>query len=144
MSYGMTNAEIAALQVGDEVGVCKRGSWESSVKRVTRRTKTQVTVTGGMRFTATGYEIGSSFRRAYLIKPDVAMAQAAEERAERLTAQARNRLSQQRWSDLTYEQCCRVQAVLDEVKGAGKSSPDAAATPESATTTVQPEEAPSK
>ena len=124
MTWGLTQHDIAALKVGDKVGV-SGGHYVASIEVVTRRTATQVIVPSG-RFNKYGRLVGSdSWSSRHL----VSVADAIEERNEHAKRRRRQALGRYAWDALTDEQVEQVARLL-----ATFATKDAAAVSETAAT----------
>lgn len=111
----LNEAEVAALKVGDEVGIGGYGTYVSySVRTVEKRTATQVTV-AGERFNKRGNKIGgrSRFSATYLISVEEARERIAAQRATLARNQARNALREFSYSALSDEQLFSVRDLLN-------------------------------
>lgn len=109
--YGLT--EVAALKVGDEVGMTSGNHYDPPrVGKVERRAATQVII-GGRRFNKYGRELGgSSWSTRLLTSPEWARATRYELIEKRKLSDAQNELRNRNWNQLTLDQCKQVLDLL--------------------------------
>lgn len=109
----LTESEVLALKVGDEIGVTGGSYGPPTIERVTKRTATQVII-GDRRFNRSGRMLGSStWNGSYLLAVDDAREQIAADMHRNGLARAQRALREFRWGALSLEQCQQVQALLD-------------------------------
>lgn len=112
----LSHMEREALKVGDLVGVYER--YRAAVLKVTKRTKTQIVLSDGSRWTVgRGYKVGAStWSYDSLVSEKDARERIVELKEASEIAGAANRLREVTWRELTLPQLNKFIALLDEIE----------------------------
>lgn len=111
--------DVAALNVGDKIGVHYSGGWhgETRIETVERKTATQVIV-GGARFNKHGHKVGQ--RDSYHWTTLIPVAEAEERmKAQAIRAETNriaNSLREYNWRDMPLEKLREIAALLPKAK----------------------------